>query len=99
VPFDKVIKITFNVLTFEISGLRFNFGEVIRIRVRTTKIRTLKVRKNIKNISKHQNVKNLTKHQNVKNLSKHQNNDNYLWCITYGYQGLWGVRLESVRLG
>ena len=22
-----------------------------------------------------------------------------LWCSTYGYQGLWGVRLGSVRLG
>jgi hypothetical protein len=26
-------------------------------------------------------------------------NINYLWRITYGYQGLWGVRLGSVRLG
>ena len=25
--------------------------------------------------------------------------NNYLWCITYGYQGLWGVRLGSIRLG
>ncbi len=24
---------------------------------------------------------------------------NYLWCITYVYQGLWGVRLGSSRLG
>jgi hypothetical protein len=23
----------------------------------------------------------------------------YLWCITYGYQGLWVVRLGSIRLG
>ncbi len=27
--------------------------------------------------------------------SKDQNNDNYLWRSTYGYQGLWGVRLGS----
>ena len=26
-------------------------------------------------------------------------NINYLWRITYGYQGLWGVRLGSIRLG
>jgi hypothetical protein len=24
---------------------------------------------------------------------------NYLWRITYVYQGLWGVRLGSIRLG
>jgi hypothetical protein len=24
---------------------------------------------------------------------------NYLWRITYGYQGLWGVGLGSIRLG
>jgi hypothetical protein len=24
---------------------------------------------------------------------------NYLWHIAYGYQGLWGVRLGSIRLG
>jgi hypothetical protein len=24
---------------------------------------------------------------------------NYLWHITYVYQGLWGVRLGSIRLG
>ena len=34
------------------------------------------------------------KDQNVKNK-----NINYLWRITYGYQGLWGVRLGSIRLG
>ena len=32
-------------------------------------------------------------------MSKDQNEDNYLWHITYGYQGLWGVRLGSVRFG
>jgi hypothetical protein len=26
-------------------------------------------------------------------------NSNYLWHITYGCQGLWGVRLGSIRLG
>ena len=26
-------------------------------------------------------------------------NIHYLWGITYGYQGLWGVRLGSIRLG
>ncbi len=26
-------------------------------------------------------------------------NINYLWRITYGYQGLWGVGLGSIRLG
>ena len=26
-------------------------------------------------------------------------NINYLWRITYGYQGLWGFRLGSIRLG
>ena len=26
-------------------------------------------------------------------------NINYVWRITYGYQGLWGVRLGSIRLG
>jgi hypothetical protein len=26
-------------------------------------------------------------------------NINYLWRITYGSQGLWGVRLGSIRLG
>ena len=26
-------------------------------------------------------------------------NINYLWRITYGHKGLWGVRLGSVRLG
>jgi hypothetical protein len=26
-------------------------------------------------------------------------NINYLWRITYGYQGLWGVRLGSIRFG
>jgi hypothetical protein len=26
-------------------------------------------------------------------------NINYLWRITYGYQGLWGVRLGSIGLG
>jgi hypothetical protein len=31
--------------------------------------------------------------------SKDQNDDNYLWHSTYGYQGLWGVGLGSVRLG
>ena len=31
--------------------------------------------------------------------SKDQNDDNYLWRSTYGYQGLWGVRLGSVWLG
>ncbi len=30
---------------------------------------------------------------------KDQNDDNYLWSSTYGYQGLWGVMLGSVRLG
>jgi hypothetical protein len=30
---------------------------------------------------------------------KDQNDNNYLWSSTYGYQGLWGVRLGSVRLG
>ena len=34
------------------------------------------------------------KDQNVKNK-----NINYLWRITYGFQGLQGVRLGSVRLG
>ena len=34
------------------------------------------------------------KDHNVKNQ-----NINYLWRITYGYQGLWGVRLGSIRLG
>ena len=34
------------------------------------------------------------KDQNVENK-----NINYLWRITYGYQGLWGVRLGSIRLG
>ena len=36
------------------------------------------------------------KDNNVKNQ-----NINYLWRITYGYQGLglWGVRLGSIRLG
>jgi hypothetical protein len=34
------------------------------------------------------------KDHNVEN----QNID-YLWRITYGYQGLWGVRLGSIRLG
>jgi hypothetical protein len=24
---------------------------------------------------------------------------NYLWCNTYVYQGLWGVRIGSIRLG
>ena len=32
--------------------------------------------------------------QNVENK-----NINYLWRITYGYQGLWGLRLGSIRLG
>ena len=32
--------------------------------------------------------------QNVENR-----NINYLWRITYGYQGLWGVGLGSIRLG
>jgi hypothetical protein len=32
--------------------------------------------------------------QNVENLCI-----NYLWHITYGYQGLWGVGLGSIRLG
>ncbi len=32
--------------------------------------------------------------QNVENW-----NINYLWRITYGYQGLWGVGLGSIRLG
>ena len=32
--------------------------------------------------------------QNVENQ-----NINYLWRITYGYQGLWGVGLGSIRLG
>ena len=32
--------------------------------------------------------------QNVENLYI-----NYLWRITYGYQGLWGVGLGSIRLG
>jgi hypothetical protein len=30
---------------------------------------------------------------------KDQNDDNYQWRSTYGYQGLWGGRLGSVRLG
>ena len=29
-------------------------------------------------------------------MSKDQNDDNYLWQITYRFQGLWGVRIESV---
>ena len=34
------------------------------------------------------------KDQNVENK-----NINYLWRITYGYQGLWGVRLGAISLG
>jgi hypothetical protein len=46
----------------------------------------------------------LTLKKNIKNLKrirtlKDQNDDNYLWRSTYGYQGLWGVRLGWVRLG
>jgi hypothetical protein len=98
-------------------------------KVRTTKIRTSKFKKNIKNISKHQNIESvflvhhyyynqniasvfLVHHyydnQNIKKnieidfrcsdftycVKKDQNvknrNINYLWRITYGYQGLWG---------
>jgi hypothetical protein len=68
------------------------FGE----RVRTTKIRTSKVKKNIENLKRIRTVKvSITRIR----TSKDQNDDNYLWRSTYGYQGLWGVRLGSVRLG
>ncbi len=36
----------------------------------------------------------IKKDHNVENR-----NINYLWRITYGYQGLWGVNLRSIRLG
>jgi hypothetical protein len=68
------------------------FGE----RVRTRKIRTSKVKKNIENFKRIRTVKvSITRIR----TSKDQNDDNYLWRSTYGYQGLWGVRLGSVRLG
>ncbi len=56
----------------------------------------LKVNKNIKNLKRIRKSKVSIKRIR---MLKDQNNNNYLWCITYGYQGLWGVRLGSVRLG
>jgi hypothetical protein len=103
------------------NDYEYLFGE----KVRTTKIRTSKFKKNIENVSKHQNIESvfLVHHyydnQNIeKNIEidfrcsdftygvkKDHNienrNINYLWRITYGYQGLWGpggVRLGSIRL-
>jgi hypothetical protein len=65
-------------------------------RVRTTKIRTSKVKKNIKNFKRIRTSKVSIKRIR---MLKDQNDINYLWRSTYGYQGLWGVRLGSVRLG
>ena len=65
-------------------------------RVRTTKIRMLKVKKYIKNLKRIRTLKVSIKRIRT---SKDQNDNNYLWHSTYGYQGLWGVRLGSFRLG
>ena len=68
-------------------------------KVRTTKIRTSKTKKNIEKIQNHQNIENVHLFSiKVIRTSKIEN-INYLWRITYGYQGLWGVRLGSDRLG
>ena len=63
---------------------------------------------------KNQNIENQKEHRKNSKPSEHRKcpsifhksdqnvklkNINYLWRITYGYQGLWGVRLGSVRLG
>ncbi len=61
------------------------------------KVRTTKFKKNVENVSKHQNIKSV-------HLSFYQSDQNVKnWKgqlpITYGYQGQWGFRLGSVRLG
>ncbi len=92
----KSIGISFTISTMALNQnlhcLKSNFWE----RVRATKIRTSKVKKNIENLKRIRTSKVSIKR--IRTLKDH-NNDNYLWCSTYGYQGLWGARLGSVRLG
>jgi hypothetical protein len=64
--------------------------------VRTTKIRSSKVKNKIKNLNRIRTSKVSIK---VIRTSKDQNDDNCLWRVTYGYQGLWRVKLGSVRSG
>ncbi len=84
--YTTILKITF-------------YGE----RVRTSKITSSKVKKRTSKV--HECPKRTSKIRTSKvsikviRMSKDQNDDNYLWRSTYGYQGLWGVRLGSVRLG
>jgi hypothetical protein len=54
-------------------------------RVRTTKIRMSKVKKNIENLKRIRTSKVSIKRIRA---SKDQNADNYLWHNTYGYQGM-----------
>jgi hypothetical protein len=68
-------------------------------KVRTTKIRMPKTKKNIEKILNHQNIKRVHLISiKVIRTSKIEN-FNYLWRISYGDQGLWGFRLGSVRIG
>jgi hypothetical protein len=83
---------SYSTLNVTLSRMCIKYWE----RFRTTKIRTLKVKKKIENLKM-----NRTSKVSIKRIRtlKDQNDDNYLWRSTYGYQGLWGVRLGSVRLG
>ena len=70
-----------------------------REKVRTMKIRTSKAKKNIE---MHQSIRSSKVSIKVIRMLKViliRIVKVYQWWITYGYQGLWGVRLGSVRLG
>jgi hypothetical protein len=82
------------------SERRKSFFKLIRTSkmkslIRTSKIRTSKITSQVKNdFQRSDFTYGVKKDQNVKNKKI-----NYLWRITYVYQGLWGVRLGSIRLG
>ena len=68
-------------------------------KVRTTKITTSKTKKNSENSVDDQNVESVHLFSIKVIRTSKIKNINYLWRITYGYQGLWGLRLGSIRLG
>jgi hypothetical protein len=68
-------------------------------KVRTTKITTSKTKKNSENSVDDQNVESVHLFSIKVIRTSKIKNINYLWRITYGYQGLWGFRLGSIRLG
>ena len=71
-------------------------------KIRTLKIRTSKIRTSSK-VLVHFLAKNIFDVLILPMASEKISTSkikkiNYLWCITYVYQGLWGVRLGSIRL-